>query len=407
MTRNGNKMRCEMNSLIKEDTTVNPNIKLVDKIIFDAIKYGASDIHIEPEEKKTRIRYRIDGDLQEIDSLDKKLHHLLMVSRIKILSNLNIAEHRFPQDGSYQEETTKVDLRISIVPTIYGEKVVIRILDPGRICLTPAKLGFEEDSLRLYRQAITSPHGIILITGPTGSGKSTTLYSTLNTINSPTKNIITIEEPVEYRLPGINQIEVKPAIGLDFKTILPAILRQDPDIILIGEIRDEETAKIAINAALTGHLVFATLHTNDAVSTITRLLNLGIEPFLIAEALRCVVSQRLVKGICPNCQVQIEPTPEIIRIIKESVPIEIKDINLVKGKGCPNCFQTGNKGRIGIFEIMPITAAIKELILNNAGGNKLHNAAKKGGLRTLREDGMCKVIKGITTIEEVLRVTQE
>lgn len=383
--------------------------KLVKKIIIDAIKYDASDIHIEPTAENLRIRFRIDGDLQEIDTLSTQQHPRI-VSHIKILSNLNIAEHRLSQDGHHRmelNERQKVDLRTSVVPTIYGEKVVIRILDPDRICSTLAESGFEEDSLKVYQQAITSPHGLILITGPTGSGKSTTLYSTLNTINSPKKNIITIEDPVEYRLKGINQIEVKQAIGLDFKTILPSILRQDPDIILIGEIRDEETARVAINAALTGHLVFATLHTNDAPGTITRLINLGIEPFLIAEALKCVVSQRLIKRVCPQCKFQTKPAPEIVKIIKKSIPVEIENISLIKGKGCLNCFQTGYKGRTGIFEIMTLTDTIKKLILNNANVDRIRNEAKKEGLRTLREDGMDKVIKGITTVEEVLRVTQE
>ncbi len=388
---------------------INKNMKIVevvDKSFINAIEYGASDIHIEPTEEKLRIRYRIDGDLQEIELLPMQFHPSI-ISRIKILFNLNITEHRLPQDGGYRMKINnrEVDLRSSIIPTIYGEKIVIRILDPNRLCLDLTKLGFEQDSLKCYQQAITTPYGMILITGPTGSGKSTTLYSTLSTINSPNKNIISIEDPVEYRLKGINQIEVRQSIGLDFKIILASILRQDPDIILISEIRDKQTAEVAINAALTGHLVFATLHTNDASCSIIRLINLGIEPFLIAEALKCVVSQRLIKKVCAECKVPIEPTTQILKIIRKSTPIE--KINLVKGKGCYNCFQTGYKGRIGIYEIMPISETIKKLILNNANVDKLRETTKKEGLRTLREDGMYKVIKGITTIEEVLRVTQE
>lgn len=391
-------------SLINKDVNI---IKLVDNLVSDAIEDGVSDIHIEPHEDRLLVRFRIDGDLQEIDSLPIQLHPSI-VSRIEIISNLNITEHRLPQDGGYRMkvDNKEVDLRISIIPTIYGEKVVIRILDPNRLCLDLSQLGFEQDSLKLYQQAITTPHGIILITGPTGSGKSTTLYSTLSTINSPNKNIITIEDPVEYRLKGINQIEVKQTIGLDFNTILSSILRQDPDIILIGEIRDKQTAEVAINAALTGHLVFATLHTNDASSTIIRLINLGIEPFLIAEALKCIVSQRLVKRVCNKCKTQIEPTKEVLKIIKESITNEELDkINLAKGKGCQNCFQTGYKNRIGIYEIMPISEIIKKAIFKMTDVDKLRKIVKKQGLRTLREDGMDKVIKGITTIEEVLRVT--
>jgi type II secretory ATPase GspE/PulE/Tfp pilus assembly ATPase PilB-like protein len=394
------KMGTEVLSLINKDVNI---IKLVDNLISDAIEHGASDIHIEPHEDRLIVRFRIDGDLQEIDSFPIRLHSSI-VSRIKIISNLNITEHRLPQDGCARIED--VDLRINVISTIYGEKIVIRILDPNRLCLDLAKLGFEQDSLKLYQQTITTPHGIILITGPTGSGKSTTLYSTLSTINSPNKNIITIEEPVEYRLKGINQIEVKNGIGLDFKTILSSILRQDPDIILIGEIRDKQTAEVAINAALTGHLVFATLHTNDAPSTIMRLINLGIERFLIAEALKCIVSQRLVKKVCTKCKTQVEPTKEILKIIKESIQVEEPDkINLIKGTGCQNCFQTGYKDRTGIYEIMPISDVIKNAIFKMIDFNKLRKIAKKQGLRTLREDGMYKVIRGVTTIEEVLRVT--
>ncbi len=387
-----------------EDTTVT---KLVNHIIFQAVKIGASDIHIEPYERTLRIRYRIDGVLREVMTPPYYMRAGI-VSRIKLLSEMDIAERRKPQDGriNMKVDDRVIDFRVSVIPTVYGEKVVMRILDKSGLQLDLTKLGFEEEDLKKFERAIRSPYGIILITGPTGSGKTTTLYSALSTINTPDKQIITVEDPVEYNIEGINQVQVNREVGLDFAEALRAFLRQSPDVILVGEIRDHETAEIAIRAALTGHLVFSTIHTNDAPTTIDRLVDLGIKPYLIASGVILIQAQRLVRKICKNC---IEETTYDEKIIKElGVPDELlKDIKFYKGIGCSVCGRTGYKGRIAIFEVMPITPELRELILRGASSDEIREEARKEGMHTLREDGIIKIKKGITTVEEVLRITTE
>jgi type IV pilus assembly protein PilB len=387
-----------------EDTTIT---KIVNHIIFQAVKIGASDIHIEPYERTLRIRYRIDGVLQEV--MNPPYHMKAgIVSRIKLLSDMDIAERRKPQDGriNMRIDNRVIDFRVSVIPTVYGEKVVMRILDKSGLQLDLTKLGFEEEDLKKFEKAIRSPYGIILVTGPTGSGKTTTLYSALSTINTPDRQIITVEDPVEYNIEGINQVQVNREVGLDFAEALRAFLRQSPDVILVGEIRDHETAEIAIRAALTGHLVFSTIHTNDAPTTIDRLVDLGIKPYLIASGVILIQAQRLVRKICRNC---IEETTYDEKIIKElGVPDELlKDIKFYKGRGCEKCGRTGYKGRIGIFEVMPITPSLRELILKGASSDEIREKAREEGMHTLREDGIIKIKKGITTVEEVLRITTE
>ncbi len=387
-----------------EDTTIT---KIVNHIIFQAVKLRASDIHIEPYERTLRIRYRIDGVLREVMNLP---YHMKagIVSRIKLLSEMDIAERRKPQDGriNMRIDNRIIDFRVSVIPTVYGEKVVMRILDKSGLQLDLTKLGFEEEDLKKFEKAIRSPYGIILVTGPTGSGKTTTLYSALSTINTPDKQIITVEDPVEYNIEGINQVQVNREAGLDFAEALRAFLRQSPDVILVGEIRDHETAEIAIRAALTGHLVFSTIHTNDAPTTIDRLVDLGIKPYLIASGVILIQAQRLVRKICKNC---IEETSYDEKIIKElGVSDEfLKDMKFYKGRGCQECGRTGYKGRIGIFEVMPITPSLRELILRGASSDEIREKAREEGMHTLREDGIIKIKKGITTVEEVLRITTE
>jgi len=384
-----------------------PIIKLVNHILLQAIQRGASDIHIEPYQKDIRLRYRIDGILHEFEAPPKSVHGA-MVSRIKILGIMDIAEHRLPQDGRAKiiVENREADLRISIIPTVNGEKVVIRVLDPKGLCVDMAKLGFEEDVLRLYAKMITSPHGIILITGPTGSGKSTTLYSTLRLINSGDKNIITIEDPVEYMIRGINQVQARPDIGLDFTTGLRSFMRQDPDIILVGEIRDRETAEVAINAALTGHLVFATLHTNDTAGAVTRLVSMGIEPFLITSTVILVVAQRLMRKVCPKCGEEYEPSPILLSELGINLKPEEK-IMFKKGQGCGHCTRTGYRGRIGAFEVMQMTDAIRDMILARESSHLIKEEAIRQGMLTLEEAAMKKVLSGQTTSEELIRVVFE
>lgn len=387
-----------------EDTTVT---KLVNHIIFQAVKIGASDIHIEPYERTLRIRYRIDGVLREVMTPPYYMKAGI-VSRIKLLSEMDIAERRKPQDGriNMKVDNRVIDFRVSVIPTVYGEKVVMRILDKSGLQLDLTKLGFEPEDLEKFEKAIRSPYGIILVTGPTGSGKTTTLYSALSTINTPDKQIITVEDPVEYNIEGINQVQVNREVGLDFAEALRAFLRQSPDVILVGEIRDHETAEIAIRAALTGHLVFSTIHTNDAPTTIDRLVDLGIKPYLIASGVILIQAQRLVRKICRNC---IEETTYDEKIIKELGISEelLKDMKFYKGRGCQVCGRTGYKGRIGIFEVMPITPDLRELILKGASSDEIREQARKEGMHTLREDGIIKIKKGITTVEEVLRITTE
>ncbi|GAB4113508.1 MAG: hypothetical protein Kow00103_05620 [Candidatus Caldatribacteriota bacterium] len=382
-----------------------PVIALVNLIILRAVKEKASDIHIELfGEESLRVRYRIDGILIDVMTLPKNLH-LAVISRIKIMSDLDIAERRLPQDGRIQVKVggRNINIRVSTIPTVNGESVVLRILDPASILLDLDSLGLSKDILPKFVSLINKPNGIILVTGPTGSGKSTTLYTALNLLNSSEKKIMTIEDPVEYRLKGISQIQAKPKIGLTFAAGLRSFLRQDPDIMLVGEIRDKETAEIAVQAALTGHLVLSTLHTNDAPSSVIRLIDMGIEPFLISSSVIGIIAQRLVRRICPQCKKVLEVTPDI-REIMNTYEIRSSDITLYQGEGCSNCKHTGYKGRIALFELMIITDTIRELITKNVNNKKLKEVALEEGMCTLKEDGIKKVYAGITTINEVLRV---
>ncbi|MCS7184544.1 MAG: ATPase, T2SS/T4P/T4SS family, partial [bacterium] len=385
-----------------------PIIKIVNSILSAAVNENASDIHIEPYEKELRVRYRIDGVLHERPAPPKKLQDAI-VSRIKVMANLDIAEKRLPQDGRIKIRVSgkEVDLRVAIIPTTFGEKVVLRILDSSGLKLDLTQLGFEDEALKIYKKYIYAPYGIILITGPTGSGKSTTLYSTLSTLNRVDVNISTIEDPVEYILGGINQVQAKPEIGLTFAAGLRALLRQDPDIIMVGEIRDTETAEIAINAALTGHLVFSTLHTNDAPSSMTRLNNMGIEPFLTTSTVLMVVAQRLVRVICQKCKELEKEVDKNFLIELGAKPEWLKESRypIYKGKGCENCAMTGYKGRVGVFEVMEVTDDIRELVLARASTHLIKKKAKEQGMITLREAGILKLLKGITSLFEVLRVT--
>ncbi len=378
-----------------------PVIKLVNLMMFDAIRARASDIHIEPEEKDMMVRFRIDGVLKEVKSPPRHLYAPI-VSRIKVMSDLNISERRVPQDGRFQIkfENRLIDVRVSTVPTINGENVVLRLLDRQSLFLGLPEIGFSDNMLSGYNELIRRPHGIILVCGPTGSGKTTTLYASLSSINSPEKNIITIEDPVEYKLPLIRQSQINPKAGIDFANGLRSILRQDPDIIMVGEIRDLPTAEIAIQAALTGHLVFSTLHTNDAPSAITRLIDMGVEPFLISSSLIGVISQRLIRLVCPKCKEEY--------VVSGSTYSRLginEDIKLARGKGCGNCLGTGYKGRIGIFELMLPDERIRNLTINKAPLEDLRKAAISSGMTTLREDGIDKAKKHLTSIEEIMRVT--
>ena len=382
-----------------------PVVKLVNLILTDAIKKGASDIHVEPYEKSYRVRYRIDGVLYDVMQPPMKLKAAI-TSRIKIMSQLDIAERRLPQDGRIKIKmgNKEMDFRVSTLPTLFGEKVVLRLLDKSNLQLDMTKLGFEAQSLKDFEDAIEMPYGMILVTGPTGSGKTTTLYSALNRINRIDTNIMTAEDPVEFNLPGINQVQMKTDIGLNFAAALRAFLRQDPDVIMVGEIRDYETAEIAIKAALTGHLVLSTLHTNDAPSTVSRLLNMGVEPFLVSASANLIVAQRLLRKICTNCKEETK-VPANALVDLGFPPEEAKAIKTFKGKGCANCSDTGYKGRIALYEVMVIRENIKELILQGASTSELREAGRKNGMKTLRESGLQKIREGQTTIEEVLRVT--
>ena len=382
-----------------------PVIALVNLVILRAVKEKASDIHIEPfGEDSLRVRYRIDGILHDVMSLPRNLQ-LAVISRIKIMSDLDIAERRLPQDGRIQVNVggRNINIRVSILPAVTGESAVLRILDPSSILLELDSLGFSHDILPNFLSLIKKPNGIILVTGPTGSGKSTTLYTTLNLLNSTEKKIMTIEDPVEYRLKGISQVQAKPKIGLTFAAGLRSFLRQDPDIMLVGEIRDKETAEIAVQAALTGHIVLSTLHTNDAPSSVIRLIDMGIESFLISSSVIGVIAQRLVRKICPKCKKEIKITPDMKKILDE-FEINSNEITLYKGEGCPYCKDTGYKGRIAIFELMLISENIRDLISKNVTTGKLREAAISEGMCQLRSDGIKKVCEGITTIDEVLRV---
>ncbi|MCX7973381.1 MAG: type IV-A pilus assembly ATPase PilB [Candidatus Aminicenantes bacterium] len=387
-----------------------PIITLVNSIFIDAIKKGASDIHFEPYEQSFRVRFRLDGTLYEMMNLPLKFK-APVISRVKILSNLDIAEKRLPQDGRIKVKvklesgnSKEVDMRVSTVPTLFGEKVVARILDKQMLKLDLTQLGFEEQSLNIFLEAIHRPWGIILVTGPTGSGKTTTLYSAISTLNNESRNIMTAEDPVEFYLQGINQVQIKEEIGLDFARCLRSFLRQDPDVMLVGEMRDFETVDIAIKAALTGHLVFSTVHTNDAASTITRLINMNVEPFLIADSLILIVAQRLVRKLCQKCKVP-HKLPLKALIDMGFTAEEAEKIQVFKPKGCPACNQTGYKGRIALYEVMPIDDEIRELILARAQSREIKKKAIEKGMITLRRSGLIKIKDGITSVEEVLRET--
>ncbi len=378
-----------------------PVVKLVNTLLAEAVKMGASDIHIESYEKNMRVRYRMDGVLQEVMEPPIKLRNAI-ISRVKIMSELDIAERRIPQDGRIKLKIgdKKVDLRVSTLPCIFGEKVVMRILDKSNLNLDLADFGMEEKASKGIYEAIASPFGMVLVTGPTGSGKTTTLYSCLAKLNEPDLNIMTAEDPVEYNIDGINQVQVKERVGLTFAAALKAFLRQDPNIVMVGEIRDLETGGIATKAALTGHLVLSTLHTNDAPSTINRMIDMGIEPFLVASSTVLIMAQRLVRRICKNCKEEVSISQDAKRDL--ALPAEAK---VFKGKGCEKCNGTGYAGRQGLYEVMPITPALRELILDRASTSEIRKQAVKEGMLTLRDDGLLKVAKGVTTVEEVLRET--
>ena len=384
-----------------------PVVRLCNLVLVDAIKRGASDIHIEPYEKEFRIRYRIDGVLYEIMKPPLRLKNAI-VSRLKIMSELDIAERRLPQDGRIKlvlGGQQEVDFRVSVLPTLFGEKVVLRLLDKSNLQLDMTKLGFEKPQLQVFLKAIHQPFGMVLVTGPTGSGKTTTLYSALSDLNKPADNISTAEDPVEFNLPGINQVQMKDDIGLNFSAALRSFLRQDPDIIMVGEIRDFETAEIAIKAALTGHLVLSTLHTNDAPSTINRLLNMGVEPFLVTSSLNCIVAQRLARRICTDCAEPIELDEQVMKDLGMT-ETQVTEAQPLKGKGCRRCSDTGYKGRIALYEVMDVNDDIKEYVLQGYSAMELKRESVKLGMQTLRQSGIHKLMEGTTTVEEILRVTR-
>ncbi|HEY2384167.1 MAG TPA: type IV-A pilus assembly ATPase PilB [Terriglobia bacterium] len=386
-----------------------PIIKLCNLVLTDAVKRGASDIHVEPYEKEYRVRFRIDGILQNVMAPPMKLRDA-MTSRIKIMSKLDISEKRLPQDGrimiKYLKDGKKkeLDFRVSTVPTLFGEKIVLRLLDKENLRLDMTKLGFEPEALSKFERQILKPYGMVLVTGPTGSGKTNTLYSSVARLNTPETNIMTAEDPVEFQLPGINQVQMKEQIGLNFASALRAFLRQDPNIILVGEIRDFETAEIAVKAALTGHLVLSTLHTNDAPSTISRLMNMGIEPFLVATSVNLICAQRLVRRICVQCKEPLQLQAEALTEAGYS-PEEAAKITVQHGKGCATCNNTGYKGRVGLYEVMEINDELRELVLVGASALELKKKAMEQGMITLRRSGLQKVASGLTTMEEVLRET--
>ena len=382
-----------------------PVVKLVNSLIADAVRKRASDIHVEPYEKTLRVRFRIDGVLYEMMAPPFKMKPAI-ISRLKIMAELDIAERRVPQDGRIKLRTMgkTIDLRVSTLPTIFGEKLVMRILDKSNLSIDLTKAGFEQAALDHFLRAIKSPYGIVLVTGPTGSGKTTTLYSALTKISTPEVNIMTAEDPVEYNIEGINQVQVHEEIGLTFAAALKAFLRQDPNIIMVGEIRDLETGSIATKAALTGHLVLSTLHTNDAPSSVNRMIDMGIEPFLVASSTNLILAQRLIRRICPYCKTELKLHPEVVRELGLDLE-EIKDLVTYEGKGCIECNNTGYKSRLGVFEVMPISPALRDLILDRAATSELRRQARAEGMLTLREDGIMKLKGGLTTAEEVLKET--
>ncbi|MBN1356835.1 type IV-A pilus assembly ATPase PilB [bacterium] len=383
-----------------------PIVKLVNGVLIKAINQGVSDIHFEPYERVYRVRYRLDGVLRKELGLPLKIRNAV-TSRLKIMANLDISERRLPQDGRIKMRLgpkREMDFRVSSIPTLFGEKVVLRLLDKSNLELDMTKLGFEERQLAEFQEAIHKPYGMVLVTGPTGSGKTTTLYSALSQLNSISDNIMTAEDPVEYNLMGINQVQMKDSIGLNFASALRSFLRQDPDIIMVGEIRDFETAEIGIKAALTGHLVLSTIHTNDAPTTINRLLNMGIEPFLVASSLIMVVAQRLSRTVCPKCAEPVKVPPEALMEVGFSES-ELPSIQIMKGRGCPNCLNTGYRGRVALFEVLPITDEIRELILRGASAMEIRETAIALGMKTLRDAGLQKIREGRTSLEEIVRVT--
>jgi len=392
-------------NVLKELAESNPVKRLLNMVLLQAIKEKASDVHFEPFEDEFKMRYRIDGVLYEMIPPPKHIA-MAITSRIKVMANLDIAERRLPQDGRIPltVEGLQVDLRVAVLPTIFGESVVMRILDRSNVQLDPDKLGMRDDDLKVFRQLINKPNGIVLVTGPTGSGKTTTLYAALNELNSIEDKLITTEDPVEYDIDGIIQCQIRPEIELTFAACLRSILRQDPDIVLVGEIRDKETSTIAIQAALTGHLVFSTLHTNDAPSSIARMLDLGLEPFLITACLEGILAQRLCRRICVQCKEEFQPSEEQLMEL-ELLPEDVKGRAFYRGRGCDYCNNTGYKGRLAIYEIMTFDDEMREMIMQNASTNVLRNAARKRGMRTLRQSGLLAIFEGITTIEEVVKQT--
>ncbi len=390
---------------LEDESSEEPIIKLANTILMRSVNDGASDIHIEPYENDLRVRYRVDGKLKEFMKLHKAVAPAL-TSRFKIMAKLNIAEKRLPQDGRIRIRTSgkDIDLRVSTLPTIYGEKTVMRILDRSSVRVNLEDLGFEAQDLERFLNAISSPYGMILVTGPTGSGKTTTLYASLNKINNEDVNIMTAEDPVEYNMEGINQVHIKEDIGLTFAEALRSFLRQDPDIIMVGEVRDTETAEIAIRSALTGHLVFSTLHTNDAPSTVMRLVDMGIERYLIASSLVLILAQRLARRICPHCKKQIDVPPNALMELGFNEE-DAHSIKVFKGQGCDRCNNTGYKGRVALYEVMPMSETLKNMILNESSVAEMRDQAIKEGMSTLRMSGLKKIKEGVTTIEEVMNVT--
>jgi general secretion pathway protein E len=384
-----------------------PIIRLVNRLILDAVELGASDVHFEPYEDEFKIRYRIDGILNDVESPPKRFQAAI-ISRVKIMAKLNISERRLPQDGrvKLRIRDKEIDFRVSTVPTLFGESLVMRILNRDTLMLDLKKLGFPDAILRRYLELVTQPYGMILVTGPTGSGKTSTLYATLALLNSSENKVVTLEDPVEYQLRGVNQIQVNPKIGLTFAGGLRSIVRQDPDIILVGEIRDRETAETAVQSALTGHLLFSTLHTNDAVGAVSRLLDMGVEDFLLSSTLLGILAQRLVRLVCPQCKHPVAPDAELIRSMG-IVPEDLAEMTVYEGKGCDACRGTGYQGRSGIFEFIAIDDDIRKEIINRGGADQITAVARGKGMRSLREDGWRRVREGATTVAEVLRVTME
>jgi general secretion pathway protein E len=393
---------------LKDLASEAPVIRLVSLLITNALDMRASDIHVEPFENRLGVRYRVDGVLHDVESPPKRLS-AAVISRIKIMANLDIAERRLPQDGRIRlrVQGKEIDLRVSTVPTMHGESVVMRILDKGGVALDFKKLGFEDDTLKAFTDVLAQPHGILLVTGPTGSGKTTTLYTALDRLNQPDVKILTVEDPVEYQMAGINQIQVKPQIDLTFANALRSIVRQDPDVIMIGEIRDLETAQIAVQSALTGHLVLSTVHTNDAASTVNRLLDMGVEDYLLTSTVIGILAQRLVRKLCPHCKEPYHPLPELVQQLGLAKFAAGREVTLQHAKGCAQCGKTGYAGRLCILEMLPITDPLRTLVMKHATSGELRAEAQRGGMITMYEDGMRKALAGVTTVEEVLRVTRE